>query len=249
MQCLPQDGAVQPTSVPCSWTQESHNSSSPAPSWSKASLHVSLGLPGQGGYQRPEKKASPSTPGHSVQKALASLQDPTLFFSLHPNTVVLDLPGSQPLMGSPRSELFCFLAHCCSLGPPGNTHSSGGILLIGTMVSKQRSWLRNPVKLDRASVRSRELCGPERACLLESGRLSSCDQGLRFLSYKMGRMIPSLQGSEEAQGLTDSRSSQKLALFFLNYLVSLHRGFCSACVDHVRAVWWCRRLQTPKGDS
>lgn len=67
------------------------------------------------------------------------LEDTTLFFSLHPN---VDFLGSWPLVGSPLSELVCFLA----LGPPGGTQPSRPrALLNGTMVSKQRNQLRNLV--------------------------------------------------------------------------------------------------------
>lgn len=91
------------------------------------------------------------------------------------------------------------------------------VLLNGIMVSKQRSQLRNSVTLDRTLVRSGEPWGLERTRVLESGRLSSCDWGLSFLIYKVGRMIPSSQSSEEAPGLAHGRSSPKFPSFFLSW--------------------------------
>lgn len=64
----------------------------------------------QGSYQRLEKAASPSAPGHYVQKALDWVwKTPPCSLLFTPNTAVLDFSGSRPLMGSPLSRsLFAF---------------------------------------------------------------------------------------------------------------------------------------------
>lgn len=66
-----------------SCTQDPHNQLRPCPLCDLRLVSVSLWA-SQGSSQRLDKAASPSAPGHNVQNALAGLEDPALFFSLHP---------------------------------------------------------------------------------------------------------------------------------------------------------------------
>lgn len=108
----------------------------------------------QSSYQSLEAAASPSTPGHHVQKALAGAgrHRPVLFSS--PQTWLFLISRQLATHGRPLGA--CLLSG--SLLFPGSSWEHPPlwprILLIGTMVSKQRSKSQNSVKLDRAAGRS-----------------------------------------------------------------------------------------------
>jgi len=109
----------------------------------------------QGSYQRLEEAALPSAPSHYVQKALGwAWKTPPCSFLFTPNTAAHS-SGSRPLTGSPVSRsLFAFWLTAVLwvlLGTPAPP-----ALDCANIISKQRSQLRNPAKLDRASVRCGE---------------------------------------------------------------------------------------------
>lgn len=80
----------------------------------------------QGRYPRREEAASPSAPGHSVQKVLATPgRHHSALFSSHQTLLFLILRQPATHEQPSFSELVCFLAHGWVLGPPGNTRPAG----------------------------------------------------------------------------------------------------------------------------